>query len=356
MRIRDLELRKLVLVTSTVLGSGFVLANIALSILLAYQISQFSISSSTQVTIIFGTTLFLVASIVLIILGAFLILGGIYFYKWGAPEGIVSLGILLGSVYLLFLGVGTTLLNPSKESMLLIVSAVLFMIGNAAYMSTTFDLEFVGSFMILGGGILQASVLFNYPIFRIVFAAWDAPFLGPFMSMSLVEGIVMILAPAAVFADMVIKRRKDESTAQIFFPIVTLVYGMGVFVGSLFLTLNLWNLLWKAPWVGPLHNVPNWVLGATIFWSASLVILAIGGVSVGVSSFLAFAKITSDLSMEQGFSQVLPSSKFQRLTRKEESTLDRYASLRNLITSSPNKAGYLFTTKKKEEEKAKRKF
>ena len=357
MRTQELELRKLVLVTTTILGSGFILANVALFILLAYQASQILISSSTQVTLKFGTILFLVASIILIILGAFLILGGLYFYRWGAPEGIMSLGILLGSLYLLFLGIGSVLLHPSIESTLLILSAVFFMIGNAAYMSTAFDFKLTGSFMILAGGILLATVLFNYPILGTVFAGWDVPFLGPFMSMSFIEGIVMILAPAAVFTDLVIKRRKEESTSQIFFPIITLLYGMSMFIGTLFLTLNLWNILWKAPWLGPLHDVPYWVFGATVFWSVTLIILALAGVFLGVSSFLAFANMTRELSMEEGFSQLLPSSKLRRQSRREESTIDKYASLRDLISSSPTKKGYLFAAKKREEEeKARKRF
>ena len=356
MRTQELDLSKLVLVTCTVLGSGFVLANIALSILLAYQILQFSISSTTQVASMFGTFLFLLASVILIILGIFLILGGIYSYRWGAPEGILSLGILLGSLYLLFLGIGSTLLHSSIESILLILSAVFFMIGNAAYMSTAFDFKLTGSFMTLAGGILLATVLFNYPVLGAVFAGWDVPFLGPFMSMSFIEAIVMILAPAAVFTDVMIKRRKEESALQIFFPIVTLMYGMGMFIGTLFLTFNLWNILWKAPWVGPLHDVPNWVFGTTVFWSVTLIILAIAGVFLGVSSFLAFANMTRELSVEEGFSRLLPSSKLRRQLHREESTTDKYASLRKLISSSPTKRSNRFTSKREEEEKARKGF
>lgn len=351
-----MDLRKLVLVTSTVLGSGFVLVNIALSILLAYQISQFSISSSSQVSLMFGTLLFLLASIVIIILGGFLILGGIYFYRWGAPEGIISLGILMGSLYLLFLGIGSAILHPSIESMLLILGAVFFMIGNAAYMSTAFDFKLMGSFTTLAGGILVATVLFNYSIFGTVFAGWDIPFLGPFMSMSFIEGIVLILAPAAIFTDLLIKKRKEKATSQIFFPIVTLIYGMGMFIGTLFLTLSLWNLLWKAPWLGPLHDVPYWVFQATIFWSVTLIILAIAGVFLGASSFLAFVNASRTVSVEEGFSQLLPSPKFRRRFRKEESTTDKYASLRALISSSPTKTGHPYTGKRKEEDEARKGF
>lgn len=355
-----MDLRKLVLVTGVVLGSGFILTNVAMSILLAYQTMQFSVSSSTQITSLFGTLLFLVASIILTILGVFLVVGVIYYYRWGAPEGILSLGILLGSLYLLLLGVGSVLLHSGIESMLLLLSAIFFMIGSAAYMSTTFDFKFTGSFMILGAGILLATVLLNSPVWETVFAEWDAPFLGPFMSMNIIEAILMIVAPAAVLIDLIVKRRKEKSTVQIFFPVITLIYGMSMFIGTLFLTLNLWNLLWKAPWLGPLYGVPDWVFGATVFWSVALMILAVGGIFLGVSSFMAFASVTSALSMEEGFSQILPPNRFGHPVHRDESTVDKYAALRALISSptptTTRKPTYLFTAKRKEEEKDRKSF
>lgn len=357
-----MDLRKLVLATGVVLGSGFILTNVASSIILAYQTMQFSISSSSQITSLFGTLLFLAASIILVILGAFLVVGVIYFYRWGAPEGILSLGILLGSLYLLLLGVGSILLHPSIESMLLLLSAVFFMVGSAAYMSTTFDFKFTGSFMIFGGGILLATVLLNYPVWEIVFTEWDAPFLGPFMSLNLIEAILMIVAPAAVLVDLIVQKRKEKSTIHIFLPIITLIYGMSMFIGTLFLTLNLWNLLWKAPWLGPLYAVPEWVFGATVFWSVALMILAVGGIFLGVSSFMAFANVTSVLSMEEEFSQILPPNRFGHQVQREESTVDKYAALRALISSptptppTTRKPSYLFTAKRKEEENDKKSF
>ena len=351
-----MELSKLILVTSTLLGSGFILANIALSILLAYQVTQFPISSATQVTSAFGTTLFLVASIVLIILGVFLILGGVYFYRWGAPEGIISLGILLGSLYVLFLGIGSALLVGNIESFLLTLSGILFMTGSAAYLSANFDFKLAGSLTTLGAGVLLAAVLFRSSVLSTVFSSWDVPFPGPFMCMSFLEGILMIFTPAAVFADLLIRKRRNEPTMQIFFPIITLVYGMGMFIGTIFLMLNLWNLLWKAPWLWPLYNVPQWVSGATVFFSVTLIILAIAGIFLGVSSFLAFANITQELSMEEGFSQILPSSKLQHQFHRETETRDEFASLRDLISSSPSKNDHLFTAKRREEEKDRKRF
>jgi len=351
-----LELSKLILVTSTLLGSGFILANLALSILLAYQILQVPISSAAQVTSAFGTVLFLVASVVLIILGVFMVLGGVYFYRWGAPEGIISLGILLGSLYVLFLGIGSALLQGSIESFLLTLSGILFMAGSAAYLSATFDFKLAGSLTILAAGVLLAAVLFRSPVLGAAFAGWDVPFPGPFMCMSFLEGIIMIFTPSVVFADLIIRKRRDESTVQVFFPIITLVYGMGMFIGTVFLMLNLWNLLWKAPWLGPLYNVPHWVSGATVFYSVTLIILAIAGIFLGVSSFLAFANMTQEMSIEEGFSQIKPSSKLQHQFHRETETRDEFASLRDLISSSPNKNGHLFTARKREEEKRRKRF
>lgn len=356
MRPRELDPRKLVLLTTTVLGIGFILANIALSIILFYQASQFLISSSTQVTLLFGTVLYLVASVVLVILGGFLILGGLYSYRWGAPEGIVSLGVLLGSLYLLFLGIGSILLQPGVESMLLILSAVFLMVGAAAYMSTAFDFKLTGSFMTLAGGILLATVLFNYPILRGALAEWDVPFLGPFMSMNFIEGIVMILAPAVVFTDLVVKRRREESSTHLFLPIVTLIYGMSMFIGTLYLTLNLWNILWKSPWLGPLYAAPYWVFITTVFWSVALIILTIAGILLGISSFLVFENMVRAISVEEGFAHLLPSNKFQRQSGKEQSTQDKYPSLPNLAASSSTRRGYLFTARRKEEERSKKRF
>jgi len=302
--VRELNLRKLFLATTTLLGSGFVLVNIAIAVLLGYFISQFTISSLTQVVMMCGTILFLLASITMIILGVFIIIGGLYSYMWGPPEGIISLGVLLGSFYLLCLGIGSALLQMSLGVVFLILSAVFFMLGTAAYTSTSPDFKLTGSIMGITGGILLATAVLNHQIFEPVFADWNIPFTGPFMSINILEGIVMILGPVAILANLILSRRK-ESTSRVFFPIVTLVYGIGMFVGSLILAFNLWDLLWKSPWLPPLYGVPNWVFGATIFWSVSLIILAIGGIFLIVSSCLEFAFIVKEASVASEISPTL---------------------------------------------------
>jgi len=269
--VRKLNLRKLFLATTTLLGSGFVLVNIAIAVLLGYFIAQFTISSLTQVVRMCGTILFLLASITMIILGVLIIIGGLYSYRWGPPEGIISLGVLLGSFYLLCLGIGSALLQMTPGVVFLILSAVFFMLGTAAYTSTSPDFKLTGSIMGITGGILLATAVLNHQIFEPVFAGWDIPFTGPFMSINILEGIVMIVGPFAILANLILSRRK-EAASHVFFPIVTLIYGIGMFVGSLILAFDLWDLLWKSPWLPPLNVVPNWVFGATIFWSVSLII------------------------------------------------------------------------------------
>jgi len=317
--MRELNLRKLFLATTTLLGSGFVLVNISIALLLGYFISQLTMSSLTQVVMMCGTILFLLASIIMIILGVFIIIGGLYSYRWGPPEGIIFLGVLLGSFYLLCLGIGSALIQMSLGVVFLILSAVFFMLGTAAYTSTSPDFKLTGSIMGITGGILLATAVLNHQIFEPVFAGWDVPFTGPFMSINILEGIVMILGPVAILANLILSRRKEESASQVFFPVVTVIYGIGMFVGSLILAFSLWDLLWKSPWFPPLYGVPNWVFGATIFWSVSLIILAIGGIFLTVSSCLKFAFIVKEASVSSELPQTLPYGSVRRRLYEDRS-------------------------------------
>jgi hypothetical protein len=54
--------------------------------------------------------------------------------------------------------------------------------------------------------------------------------------------------------------------------------------------------VWKAPWLGPLYGVPSWVVDTTIFWSASLVLLEIGGILLILSSCLGFVFAAQEFS------------------------------------------------------------
>jgi hypothetical protein len=66
--------------------------------------------------------------------------------------------------------------------------------------------------------------------------------------------------------------------------------------------------------------------------------------------------MTQEMSMEEGFSQILPSSKLQHQFHRETETRDEFASLRDLISSSPSKNDHLFTAKRREEEKDRKRF
>jgi len=321
--VRELNPRKMFLATTTLLGSGFVLVNMAIAVILGYFISQFTISSLTQVVRMCGTILFLLASITMIILGVFIIIGGLYSYRWGPPEGIISLGVLLGSFYLLCLGIGSALFQMSLGVVFWILSAVFFMLGTAAYTSTSPDFKLTGSIMGITGGILLATAILSHQIFEPVFAGWGIPFIGPFMSINILEGIVMVVGPFAILANLILSRRREGSTSHVFFPVVTLLYGIGMLVGSLILTFDLWDLLWKSPWLPPLHGVPNWVIGATIFWSVSLINLAIGGIFLIVSSCLEFAFIVKEASVAGEISQTLPYGSVRRRSYEDRSVPQR---------------------------------
>jgi hypothetical protein len=75
-----------------------------------------------------------------------------------------------------------------------------------------------------------------------------------------------------------------------------LIYGIGVFIGPLILSFSFLDIVWKAPWLGPLYGLPSWVVDTTIFWSASLVLLEIGGILLILSSCLGFVFAAQEFS------------------------------------------------------------
>ena len=284
-------LRKLVLAAACVLGAGYITSNMATLILLHYLLSQFIMSSVPTIIQMCGIILFMVSSILLMILGAFLILGGLQFYRRITPSGVMFLGVLLASFYLMCLGIGSEMILglQSISVLLLIMSPVLIMAGAATYMAPSFSLKFVGSVLGIAGGTLLAIVTFNLQVLRFVFVEWYVPFLGPFMSMTILEAIAVVLGSVSALVHLILKGQKGEPVSHALLSIVALIYGTGVFIGPLTLSFSLWDLVWKAPWLPPLHGVPNWVLKTTIFWSGSLIIPTIGGIILIVCSFSGFA-------------------------------------------------------------------
>ena len=283
-------LRKLVLAAATLLGVGYVVVNIPIIILLSHRFSQISISSTQNISELTGITLFLMASILLMIVGGFLIIGGLQYYRGSGPRGVMFLGSLLASFYLLCLGVGSMFMVSQMNLgvMLLIISPVLAMASIAVYMGNSIPFKLVGSIVGIIGGILLAIAIFNNQTLGLVFDL-DVPFPGPFMSIATMEAIVVVLGPATAFIYSILANHKEEPVAHAFLSIVALVYGIGMFIGSQILAFNFLDLLWKAPYPGAvLYGLPQWFFGTVAFWSASLFLLMIGGIILIVSSCMGF--------------------------------------------------------------------
>ena len=283
-------LRKLVLAAATLLGVGYIVVNIPIIILLSHRFSQISISSAQNISELAGITLFLMASILLMIVGGFLIIGGLQYYRGSSPRGVMFLGSLLASFYLLCLGVGSMFMVSQMNLgvMLLIISPVLAMASIAVYMGNAIPFKLVGSIVGIIGGILLAIAIFNHQTLGLVFDL-DVPFPGPFMSIATMEAIVVVLGPATAFIYSILANHKEEPVAHAFLSMVALVYGIGMFIGSQILAFNFLGLLWKAPYPGEiLYGLPQWFFGTVAFWSASLFLLMIGGIILIVSSCMGF--------------------------------------------------------------------
>jgi len=282
-------LRKLVLAATTLLGVGYVVVNIPIMVLLGHRFSQIPISSAENVGALAGVTLFLMASILLMVLGCFLIVGGLQFYRGSSPQGVMFLGSLLASFYLLCLGVGYMLMvsQVSLGMMLFVVSPVFVMGATAIYMGRSIPFKLVGSVLGVVGGVLLAVAIFHTQTLELVFD-WDVPFPGPFMSIAAMEAVAVILGPVTALVYSVLSERKEEPIAHSFLSIVALVYGVGTFIGSQILAFSFLDLLWKAPWAGPFHGAPQWIFATVAFWSASLFLLMIGGIVLVVCSCMGF--------------------------------------------------------------------
>jgi hypothetical protein len=298
--MRDIKwtIRRFVPLTTTVLGLGYILPNIAIVIILSYILSQTSISSLQMITQISGIVLFLMASIVMIVIGGALIFGGIRYNKREqSPRGIIFIGVLFASFYLLCLGVGSALLlsEINLNVGLLIVGPIFIMVSAAVYMVPSLASRLIGHTLGIIGGFLLAIVTFNFQIFEVA-TGWDVPFPGPFMSLTVMEGIAMILGTIAVAVYSSFAGRNEKPVAYVLFSIVGLIYGIGVFIGPLILSFSFLDIVWKAPWLGPLYGLPSWVVDTTIFWSASLVLLEIGGILLILSSCLGFVFAAQEFS------------------------------------------------------------
>lgn len=291
-------MRRFVPLTTTVMGMGYILPNIATIMVLGYILSTTRLSSLQMITHISGIILFLMASLVMMALGIAIMIGGHRYNKRNPlPSEMIFLGVIFASFYLLCLGAGSALLLSKIDlnAGLLILAPILIMVSAAVYMMPSSASRPIGQVLGIVGGLLLAIVTFNVPILGIA-VAWGVPFPGPFMSMAILEGVAMILGSVAVAIYSIFSGRSEKPVAYMFFSIVGLIYGVGVFIGPMILSFSFLDLVWKAPWLGPLHELPSWVINTTVFWSASLVLLEIGGVLLILSSCLGFMFATKEFS------------------------------------------------------------
>jgi len=291
-------LKKMVLVAFTILGIGFILVNVPITILLGYSIAQFEISSQQIVAEISGRILFILASIALMIVGLLFVMGAVQYYERTITKGVVFLGTLVASFYLLCLGVGSILLiqETNIDALLMLSGSVLIVLSVALYIMPSSPIKIGGAIIGVLGGVVIARVIYNVSILELVFK-WDIPFTGPFMSMAVLEGIVIVLGPIAALAHLFSSNHiEGKPLTHVFLSLSGLIYGIGLFVGSLFLSLSFWNWIWKSPWIGPFNGMPSWVLSAVVFWSASLILMAIGGILLVICSFVGFISVAQEFS------------------------------------------------------------
>jgi len=291
-----LILRKIILIAFTVLGIGFILVNIPPAIMLGYSVSLMEISSQQMVAEISGRLLFILASIALTVLGLLFVIGAIQYYEGGMLRGVVFLGALMIAFYMLCLAAGSALLTQKTtlDTLLTIILSIFIILSVTLYLMSSFTLKMGGAVLGIVGGALLVRVINNTSILKIALN-WDLPFTGPFMSMVLLESIVVILGPVAAFVHAFFaKHSEGKSLTQILLALIALIYGVGLFIGSLVLSLSSWSWIWKSPWLGPFHGMPNWVLSTVVFWSASLLLISVGGLILIASSFLGFIFIARE--------------------------------------------------------------
>jgi hypothetical protein len=289
-------LRKMVSVAAVFIGLGYVLPSIATIIMLNYSFSQYPIESVENIYWFSGIIIFIIASILLIAVGVFIVFGGLQYFVGIVSQKIMFVGIMLSSFYLLCLGTGSALILQEVNllTLLLVATAILVVASATVYMVPSFRLKFVACLLGIVSGISLTTATLNPPILDLVFN-WDVPFPGPFMSMAILEGLTIILVSITAFIYS-ISGNGEKPMIHVFLSMVALVYGIGVFVGSLVLSLNFLNLVWKAPWELALYEQPNWVLNTVIFWAASLGMLAIGGIILILCACMGFIVATKQFS------------------------------------------------------------
>jgi len=293
----ELFIRKIALAALTMLGIGYVLANVPVAVLIANQASTIPIASQANINAITGRILFFMASTIAAFLGVLFIFGAVKFYERSQTNGIVFVGVLLGSFYLLCLGVGSTLIlsEINVTTLMLIVAPLVITLSAAIHSSPSTRFRIIGSVLGIVGGVALAYAIVNFRTLDLIFP-WNIPFTGPFMSLNVLESAAVILASVAAAVNSLFDQHSEERPfIHVSILLVALVYGLGALIGSLVLSMNFWNLIWRSPWLGPLNGVSEWIMSTVVFWSASLVLMDIGGVLLMAGAFLGFIHVAKEL-------------------------------------------------------------
>jgi hypothetical protein len=280
------------------IGISYVLVNAPVAMLIGDSILRIPIASQANVMAIAGRVLFLMALTISAFLGVLLIFGAVQFYERGNVRGVAFLGGVLGAFYLLCLGVGSSLLlpEPSPAALALAIAPMFIVASVALYISSSKRWKLLGSATGIVGGIILAYSISNLRALDLIFD-WNIPFTGPFLSLTLLESAVVILAPVAAMAHAVFSySREERPIPHAFTLLVSLAYGLGAFIGSIVLSMSFWSLIWQSPGVGPFHGLSDWVANMIVFWSASLVLMDVGGVLLTVVSGLGFVCTARELS------------------------------------------------------------
>jgi hypothetical protein len=173
---------------------------------------------------------------------------------------------------------------------------MLIVVSAAAHTTPNTRLRIVGSILGIAGGVALAYAIFNLRTLDLILP-WSLPFSGPFMALTVLECAAIILGSVAVCINSLFDEYFDARPfSHVSILSVALVYGMGLFIGSLVLSMSLWDLIWKSPWSGPLSNISEWVMSTVVFWSASLILLDIAGILLIAGACLGFVYVSQEFS------------------------------------------------------------
>jgi len=292
----DSVLRKMVSVAAVFIGLGYILPSIATIIMLNYSSAQYPIEPGENIYWFSGTIVFIIASILFMTVGVFIVFGGLQYLAGIVSQKTIFVGIMLSSFYLLCLGTGSALILQEVNllTLLLVSTAILVVASATVYMVPSLRLKFVACLLGIVSGVALTNAALNSPILDLALKL-DVPFPGPFMSVAILEGLTIGLASITGLIYSLLGNG-ESPMISVFLSMVSLIYGIGVFVGSLVLSLNFLNLVWKAPWELALYGQPDWVLSTVIFWAASLGMLDIGGIILILAACVGFILATKQFS------------------------------------------------------------